>query len=390
MSHVFISYSRDDSEYAHRLVDALEQNGFTAWIDERIDYGTQWPRVIQKHVDECSAFIVIMTSQSDQSDWVHNELGRAKRKGKHVFPLLLEGEQWLSVETIQYLDVRDGRLPPPDFFERLSQVAPRYTRHTKQDREQSSSESPSFGSVSDIFEEFFGGSGGSRRATGPRRGKDLRQDLTITFEEAVLGVEKELRVGRSDICPRCIGSGAEPGTSPVRCASCQGSGEVRRRKQSELGSFVHVTTCPVCDGTGENIPNPCTNCNGTKQVRQSRTLKVKIPPGVDSGTQIRLSGEGEPGANGGPYGNLYVVLTVKEHVLFRRQDDDILLDLNISVAQATRGDNVTVPTIDSEEILEIPAGTQPGTVFKLKGRGVPHLRRSGRGDQQIIVHVASS
>ena len=244
-----------------------------------------------------------------------------------------------------------------------------------------------FGNVADIFEEFFGGFG-TRRRRGPRRGADLRHDLTITFEEAVFGVEKEIKIRRPEICPHCYGSGAEPGTSPVRCTNCNGTGEVRQMRQSFLGSFVNVTNCPVCGGSGETIQSPCTVCNGQKQVQQVRTLKVKIPPGVDNDTQIRLSGEGAPGVDGGPPGNLFVVLRVEKHEYFRRRGDDVLLEMEINIAQAALGDEITIPTVNGEEKLKIPAGSQSGTVFPLRGRGVPHLRRSGRGDQLVIVHVA--
>lgn len=244
-----------------------------------------------------------------------------------------------------------------------------------------------FGNVADIFEEFFGGFG-SRRRAGPRKGADLRHDLTISFEEAVFGVDKEIEVRRPEICPNCHGTGAERGTTPIRCDNCNGTGEVRQMRQSFLGSFVNVTTCPTCGGSGETIPTPCTVCNGRKQVQQVRKLNVKIPPGVDSDTQIRLTSEGAPGVEGGSHGNLYVVLHVRDHEFFQRRGDDILLEVEINIAQAALGDEIAVPTVDGEENLKIPAGTQSGTVFKLRGRGVPHLRRSGRGDQLTIVHVA--
>jgi molecular chaperone DnaJ len=251
-----------------------------------------------------------------------------------------------------------------------------------------------FGSVADIFEEFFGGGFGRRRRRGPRRGADLRYDLAISFEEAVFGVEKEIELQRPEICPSCNGSGAEPGTQPIACTSCNGSGEVRRVQQSILGSFVNVTTCPTCQGSGELIPEPCQTCNGRKQVQQTRTIKVKIPAGVDNETQIRLTGEGAPGADGGPPGNLYVVIHVQKHKYFQRRGNDVWLDLQINVAQAALGDEVSVPTIDGEEPLVIPPGTESGEVFRLRGRGVPRLDRSGRGthagrgDQHILVHVA--
>lgn len=250
-----------------------------------------------------------------------------------------------------------------------------------------------FGSVADIFEEFFGGGFGRRRRRGPRRGADLRYDLSISFEEAVFGVEREIEVRRPEICPTCNGSGAEPGTSPIACTSCNGSGEVRRVQQSILGSFVNVTTCPTCQGSGELIPNPCKTCDGQKQVQQTRKLKVKIPAGVDSDTQIRLTGEGGPGVDGGPPGNLFVVLHVQPHEYFQRRGEDIWLDLQINVAQAALGDDVAIPTLDGEEMLTIPPGTQAGKVFRLRNKGVPRLDRSGRGhvgrgDQHVIIQVA--
>lgn len=254
-----------------------------------------------------------------------------------------------------------------------------------------------FGSVADIFEEFFGGAFGGggqrRRRRGPRRGADLRYDLKISFEEAVSGVEKEIDVTRPAVCPSCSGSGAEPGSRPVTCTTCNGSGEVRRVQQSILGSFVNVATCPTCQGSGEVIETPCKSCHGRKQVQETRTLKVKIPAGVDSDTQIRLSNEGAPGADGGPPGNLYVVIHVQDHKLYERRGDDIWIDLEINVAQAALGDEVKVPTIDGEETLSIPPGTESGKVFRLRGKGVPHLDRSGRGidsgrgDQHVLIHV---
>jgi molecular chaperone DnaJ len=244
---------------------------------------------------------------------------------------------------------------------------------------------PGFG---DIFEEFFGGVGtrtAQRRA--PRRGADLRYDLTITFEEAIFGVEKEIEITRPEMCPKCQGSGAEPGTTPLRCSTCNGTGEVRRVQQSILGSFVNVTTCPTCHGEGETIAIPCMQCRGARYIRASRKINVKIPAGVDNGTQIRLAGEGEPGERGGPPGNLYVVLDVLPHVYFRRRDDNIVLELGINVAQAALGDEVSVPTLDGDEKLGIPAGTQTGKVFRLRNKGVPHLRVNGRGDQLVVIDV---
>jgi len=253
-----------------------------------------------------------------------------------------------------------------------------------------------FGNISDIFEELFnaGFGGNRRRRRGPRRGMDLRTDLTVSFEEAVFGVEKDVEIRRPETCATCHGSGAKPGSSPIACTTCNGSGEVRRVQQSILGSFVNVTTCTTCNGTGELIPEVCPTCNGQKQVNEVRSLKVKVPPGVDSDTQIRLTGEGGPGQDGGPPGNLFVVIDVRPHDFFRRRGEDIYLDLHINVAQAALGDSIMVPTLDGDEPLDIPAGTQPGKVFRLRNKGVPRLDRSGRGapmgrgDQHVLIQVA--
>jgi molecular chaperone DnaJ len=245
-----------------------------------------------------------------------------------------------------------------------------------------------FGGFEDIFETFFGGMrAGATTRRGPSRGADLRYDLSIEFEEAIFGCEKEIEIFRHESCSHCRGSGAEPGTQPIRCPQCNGTGEVRRQQQSILGSFIQVTTCPRCQGEREIVTTPCTECRGQKFVQVERTISVKIPAGVDEGTRIRLAGEGEPGLRGGPPGNLYVVLGVKPHPQFRRDGTNIYLELDINVAQAALGDVVTVPTLDGDEELAVPAGTQTGEAFRLRDKGVPHLRRNGRGDQIVLVHV---
>jgi molecular chaperone DnaJ len=244
-----------------------------------------------------------------------------------------------------------------------------------------------FGGIEDIFESFFGGARTSPARRGPARGSDLRHDLTIEFEEAVFGAEKEIVVPRHETCPQCQGSGAEPGTQPIRCPQCNGTGEVRRQQQTMLGSFVQVTTCPRCQGEREIVTTPCTRCRGRKVVSVERPIVVKIPAGVDDGTRIRLANEGEPGVRGGPGGNLYVVLHVEPHPYFHREDTNILLQLDINVAQAALGDKIKVPTLDGEEEMVIPAGTQTGDTFRLRGKGVPYLQRNGRGDQIVLAHV---
>ncbi len=248
-----------------------------------------------------------------------------------------------------------------------------------------------FGDINDIFNEFFGGFARQQGQAGrrsPRRGADLRYDLKLDFHKAAFGSDEEIDVTRSEPCSRCNGNGAEVGTTPSRCKTCSGSGEVRRVQQSILGSFVNVTACPTCNGTGETIATPCRQCAGKKQVRVSKRLKVSIPPGVDNGTQVRLNGEGEPGMNGGPAGNLYVVVNVTPHQYFRRKDQDIVVEVGINVSQAALGDDIEVPTIDGKERLQIPPGTQSGSVFRIKNKGVPMLRRTGaRGDQIVVVNV---
>ncbi len=245
--------------------------------------------------------------------------------------------------------------------------------------------------LSDIFEGIFntfGGGGRGRRRQGPRKGADLRYDLTVEFEEAVFGIDKKITLTRPETCGDCNGSGAQQGTDPVTCPQCEGAGEVRRVQQSILGQFVNVATCPTCEGAGETVETPCGTCNGRKQVNSTRDLTVKIPAGVDTGTQVRLTGEGAPGTHNGPAGDLYVRLRVQPHEYFQRQENDVLLDLKINIAQATLGDKVMIPTVSGDEHeLTIPAGTQPGDLFRLRGKGVPYLRRNARGDQLIMASV---
>ncbi len=245
----------------------------------------------------------------------------------------------------------------------------------------------------DLFEEFFGGFGGfgrssSRRArNAPRRGGDIQYNVDLTFEESIFGVDKEVEITRDEVCETCSGRGSEPGTSPVRCTTCNGTGEVRQVRQTLLGSMVQVSTCSTCNGQGETIGTPCHTCNGRRLVRRVRKKVVAVPAGVDNGNQIRLAGEGQPGENGGPNGNLYLVIRVLTHKYFRRRENDIMLDLNINIAQATLGAEVEVPTVDGPAQLKIPAGIQPGKVLRMRGKGVPHVRGNGRGDQMVVVNV---
>jgi molecular chaperone DnaJ len=248
----------------------------------------------------------------------------------------------------------------------------------------------------EIFEEFFNNLGGSGRSAsrrrGPRPGKDQTVHVAVTFEEAVFGVDKEIEFDRFEICENCQGSGAEPGTSPIRCPQCSGTGEVRTVQQTFLGSMVRVATCPRCNGRGEVVSTPCNVCTGNGRLRKHAVLTVKIPAGVSDRLQIQVRGEGDTGEQGAPNGNLYVVVRVQEHNFFKRHENDIILDITLNVAQAALGDKVTIPTVDGDVELVVPAGTQTGKVFRLRGKGVPRLRsdgsNSGRGDQLVYIQVA--
>lgn len=244
----------------------------------------------------------------------------------------------------------------------------------------------------DIFEELFGfgGGGGGRgsRRNMPRRGRDLQLAVSLTFEEAIFGVEKEIHFEREETCATCRGNGAEPGTTPRTCATCGGQGEVRQVRQTFIVQMVETVTCPTCQGRGQIIEKFCHTCAGRGLERKKVEKKVAIPAGVDNGMQIRLPGEGAPGTNGGPNGNLFLAVDVKPHEYFHRKNEDIFLNLDINIAQAVLGTDIEVPTVDGPDKLTIPSGTQPGKVFKLKGKGVPRIRQGGRGDQRVIVNVA--
>jgi molecular chaperone DnaJ len=253
-----------------------------------------------------------------------------------------------------------------------------------------------FGDLNDIFETFFSGfTGQPRRGAAsrkrPRAGRDIRYDMTLTFEESIFGVEKEIEITRLETCEHCQGTGAEPGTTPRRCPDCNGAGEIRHARPTLLGNIIETATCPRCHGRGEVVDTPCKECRGQTQVRKTRKLRVTVPGGVDDTTRLRVVNEGEPGENGGPNGHVQIFFHVTPHEFFRRRDNDILLDMKINVAQAALGAKITVPTVYGEEQLDIPPGTQSGTVFKLRGKGAPRIRSDGgsnsRGDQLVIVQV---
>jgi molecular chaperone DnaJ len=246
----------------------------------------------------------------------------------------------------------------------------------------------SFDSAFDLFDMFFGGSGGRRRGrNGPVRGGDLRMNVEITFEEAVFGAKRTVEVPRATVCTECSGSGARKGTQATQCRTCNGSGQVRRTMQSIFGQMTNVSTCPTCRGEGRVIDDPCPNCRGQGRVEARRSVEVTIPPGVDDDVTLRLSGEGEVGPRGGPAGDLYLGFHVKPHAQLVRNGQDILYELPISVPQAVLGDNIAVPTVDGERTVEVPAGTQPGKQIKLHGLGAPHVRTGRRGDQICVIRV---
>jgi molecular chaperone DnaJ len=243
------------------------------------------------------------------------------------------------------------------------------------------------GGFADIFETFFGG--GQRRAgyRGPQRGNDLRYDMTLMFEEAVFGVEREIEVPSLQICNTCDGTGAEPGSGSTTCPRCHGSGELRRVQQSVFGQFVNVVMCERCQGEGQIVANPCPACHGQGRERRKKKITVNIPPGVDRGQQIRLAGEGEIGPKKGPPGDLYIVLDVRDSALFTRDGYDIYYELPLNVATAALGADLTIPTLDGETALHIPGGTQNGKQFSLRGKGVPHLRSNARGTMYVVAKV---
>ena len=244
-----------------------------------------------------------------------------------------------------------------------------------------------FGGFEDIFSSFFGGGGATRNPNAPRQGDDLQYRVQLKFEEAIFGVEKEIKYNREATCHTCSGSGAKPGTSPVTCGRCHGSGYINIDRQTPLGMMRQQVTCDVCHGRGKEIKDPCGTCHGTGHEKVAHSVDVKIPAGVETGQQIRLGGQGEAGFNGGPYGDLYVVVDVQASDQFEREGSNIYYMLNLNIVQATLGDAVEVPTVHGAVELTIPEGTQTGKRFRLKGKGAPSLRGGQMGDQYVTVNV---
>jgi len=245
----------------------------------------------------------------------------------------------------------------------------------------------SFDSAFDLFDMLFGGGRRSARGSGPQRGADLRMAIDISFVESVFGAKRTVEVPRAATCPECTGSGAAPGPAPRNCPDCGGSGQVRRAMQSIFGQVVNLTACPRCRGAGKLVDTPCSRCRGRGLVEERKTIEVTIPAGVDADVQVRVSGEGEAGPRGGPQGDLYLSFRIAPHPQLIRRGQDLIYELPVSLTQAVLGDRITVPTVDGETVLELPAGTQPGRVIKIAGHGVPHLRTGRRGDQICVVRV---
>ena len=244
-----------------------------------------------------------------------------------------------------------------------------------------------FGGFGDIFDSFFGDSA-TRAARQPRRGGDIQQHVMLNFEESVFGAEREIELNRLEPCNPCSGAGNEPGTTVDVCTTCRGAGQVRRSQRSVFGQFTQVVGCPNCNGKGSVIGTPCSNCKGAGRERRKRKIEVRIPAGVENGMQVRLSGEGDVGADGGGTGNLYVAVSVQEHSFFQRDGSDIVYTLPLNVAEAALGVDKVVPTIDGyDEELKVPQGTQPGTIFNIRGKGVPHLNSNRRGNLRILADV---
>lgn len=245
------------------------------------------------------------------------------------------------------------------------------------------------GGFEDIFDMFGGmfggGSSRQRRRNGPIKGNDLQKAMTITFEEAAFGTKKEIQISKYVECKTCSGTGAQPGTSKVTCSKCGGTGEIRTSQRTPFGTFQSSSPCPDCGGTGKINEHPCGDCGGTGKVRKTVTISVDIPAGVDNDSVISIKGQGEPGSNGGPNGDLYVVLTVKAHKLFERRGQDLWLEIPITFEQAALGDDITVPTLEGKVSYKVPPGTQPHTVFRLKNKGIKSVRSRQKGDMYIRV-----
>jgi molecular chaperone DnaJ len=246
-----------------------------------------------------------------------------------------------------------------------------------------------FGGFGDIFDMFFGGGGGRRNPNAPQRGADLQYTMQIEFKEAIFGKEMDIEIPRTESCDTCHSSGAKPGTKTETCSTCRGTGQEEQIQNTPFGRIVNRRVCSRCDGQGKIIQEKCATCRGTGKVKNRRKIHINIPAGVDDGAQLRVSGEGEQGTKGGPPGDLYIVIRVKEHEFFEREGQDIYCEIPLTFSQVALGDEIEVPTLTGKVKLKIPAGTQTHTYFRLKGKGVPHLRGYGQGDQHVKVVVVT-
>ncbi len=244
------------------------------------------------------------------------------------------------------------------------------------------------GGFGDIFDAFFGGSGRPNQQTA-RRGEDLRYNIKVTFEEAALGCEKEIEISRTEVCGTCHGTRSRPGVQPVRCSTCEGTGQIRRVQRSLFGQFINTTVCSDCRGEGLIVKEPCPDCRGSGLQKHKRTISVKIPAGVDEGNGIRITGEGEAGYRGGGAGNLYVMISIKPHEYFTREGENVVYELGVNFAQAALGAELDVPTLHGAARLKIPAGSQSGKVFRMKDKGIPRLHGMGRGDEMVVLKVVT-
>ena len=243
-----------------------------------------------------------------------------------------------------------------------------------------------FGGFGDIFDAFFGGAATATRQA-PQRGADIHYSTTVTLKEAAFGTEQEISIHRTENCSVCHGNGCQPNTQPSKCPNCNGNGQVRRMQQSIFGRFTNIATCPQCQGEGRIITDPCPHCRGTGKEKFERSIVVKIPAGIEDNSRIRLSSEGDTGTRGGSPGSLYINVSVKQHDLFRRDNDDILYELPVNFTEVSLGTETQVPTLEGDVKLKIPSGSQAGQVFRLKNKGIPHLNGHGRGDQFVRLRV---
>ncbi len=244
-----------------------------------------------------------------------------------------------------------------------------------------------FGGFGDIFSDFFTGGGARVNPNAPEAGDDSRYDLTLTFEEAAKGCQKDINIARDEVCDTCKGTGCKPGTSPVTCTVCKGTGQVRTTQNTLLGAMQVMRTCSACRGEGKIIKEPCSKCNGRGKVRTPKKISFKVPAGIDNGQIITMRGQGEPGMRGGPAGDLQVFVTVRPHKFFKRQDYDLYCDIPVTFTQAALGAEIDIPTLDKPVKYKVPEGTQPGTSFRLRGSGIQKLHGSGKGDLIFRVDV---